>query len=196
MATVLQHVLITCPHHTCDERLRFTFAARPPPYPRPEHPRQSATASQRNRAFTLLGSRRRLQIHCFRFASVLSDGRPAYTPRDVGANSGPAQPTVTMRPKPLPAQNHSETERANQATQVNQPSFHGSAAIRNLPVATVAPSTARLAQSAERKALNPVVVGSGPTVGVFGLLANARIVFCESSIQVRNNYNHCNGSEQ
>ena len=34
--------------------------------------------------------------------------------------------------------------------------------------------TARLAQSVERKALNLVVVGSSPTVGVFGLAVDFR----------------------
>ena len=34
--------------------------------------------------------------------------------------------------------------------------------------------TARLAQSAERKALNLVVVGSSPTVGVYALLLGVR----------------------
>ena len=34
-------------------------------------------------------------------------------------------------------------------------------------------STARVAQSAERKALNLVVVGSSPTVGVFSFFGNA-----------------------
>ena len=35
-------------------------------------------------------------------------------------------------------------------------------------------SIARLAQSAERKALNLVVVGSSPTVGVYALLPRGR----------------------
>ena len=36
------------------------------------------------------------------------------------------------------------------------------------------PCKARLAQSVERKALNLVVVGSSPTVGVFGLAVDFR----------------------
>ncbi len=43
--------------------------------------------------------------------------------------------------------------------------LHSEATQANSPVAT-----ARLAQSAERKALNLVVVGSSPTVGAFLLL--------------------------
>ena len=57
-------------------------------------------------------------------------------------------------------------------------------------------AAARLAQSVERKALNLVVVGLSPTVGVFYLVIGKHThIFLLPSIHVFNNYEHCDDSK-